>query len=297
MNDTTLTLDMITNHLGEPVKRVGSEYFWQCPLCQDSGRDNLKYNDRKNFLTCFASDWHGRRIYGDIFKQNGSKYPKHYKKPTKTIVEPVITKAQAQEFQNYMLACNDALLVDTKALDFLYNKRGLTYRTVAATGLGVDRYKKLWIIPTIKYNCTACELMGFEFRPLDLSKNGLHRTKDTPNGMAMINCWTPKTEVLCIIEGYFDGYALLQYLKEQEQSKYYHIATPSNGVQSLLKYMPQVDFGKYKKHYLYIDNDDTSSPKAVQILEKYPFFELVTMPCGCKDFNEHYLKCIIKRRD
>ena len=31
---------------------------------------------------------------------------------------------------------------------------------------------------------------------------------------------------------------------------------------------------------------------ASQILEKYPFFNRIKLTCGCKDFNEHYMKCI-----
>ena len=93
-------------------------------------------------------------------------------------------------------------------------------------------------------------------------------------------------------QGYFDGYTLWQYLDEKGQADYYHIVTPSNGVNSLFKFMSQIDFNKYKKFYLFIDNDDAGNAAVEKIMQKYPMFERIILPCGCKDFNEHYIKCL-----
>ena len=153
--------------------------------------------------------------------------------------------------------------------------------------------KKRWVIPTFQYSTERSNIiLGFEYRPLNLSKNGLRREKGAPKGLAMINSYKSTTEALVIVEGYFDGYALLQYLHETRQLKYYHIVTPPNGVQSLLKYISQVDFAKYKKFFLYLDNDEEGNKVAAKIIERYPMFQRILTPCGCKDFNEHYLKCI-----
>ena len=108
----------------------------------------------------------------------------------------------------------------------------------------------------------------------------------------MINSYKPTTQVLAIVEGYFDGYALYQHLKEQRQIQHYHIVTPSNGIQSLLKQITEVDFSKYKQFYLYVDNDEEGNKVAEKIIEKYPMFKRIVTKCGCKDFNEHYMKCI-----
>jgi len=59
-----------------------------------------------------------------------------------------------------------------------------------------------------------------------------------------------------------------------------------------LKQIDSIDFDKYKKFELFIDNDEPAQKVAIQILEKYPFFNRVELTCGCKDFNEHYMKCI-----
>ena len=293
-----LTLEKLKQHLGMPRKKIGKEYIWQCPYCRDSGRDNLKFNEEKSVLYCFANDRHAKMILSDLFKSNGTLYVKSNKDLIKPIVSlqntaiDIYSQKIQENFLQDMFKWNNILLQDKKALDFLYKKRGLIKDTVEFCKIGIDEKKRLWTIPTFKYDCEKLYITGFEYRPIDLSKKGLHRTKNTPNFMAMINYYTSQVEALVIVEGYLDGYALYQHLNELAQASYYHIVSPSNGVNSLLKYIPQIDFSKYKRYYLYIDNDKVSREKALQILEKYPFFELIIMTCGCKDFNEHYLKCI-----
>lgn len=294
-----LTLETLINYLGKPEKQVGNEYKWQCPLCLDTGRDNLQFHEKKGVLFCFANDSHARQILSDMYKNNKKSFSSvnvNSMKPisnTQSKFEHIFSKEKQEEFLSYILKCNNTLLSHEISLKFLLKKRGLTKETVEFTGLGIDLVKKLWVIPTYGYSTDInSDILGFEYRPSNLSKEGLHREKHTPNGLAMINCYTPQTEVLAVVEGYFDGFALWQYLNEKGQSSYYHITTPSNGVNSLLKYIPQIDFQKYKRHYLYIDNDNAGNSKASEILEKYPMFETINMTCGCKDFNEHYLKCI-----
>ncbi len=295
-----LTPEQLIAHLGQPERKSGAELEWQCPLCQDTGRDNLKFNVNKGFLQCFANKEHTKMILSNMSKNNRQSY-QNYSKLTKPAVETqskfehIFSEEKQEEFLLYMLKCNNELLAHRKSLDFLFKKRGITKETAEATGLGIDIAKRRWVIPTFEY-CTGVngKILSFEYRPSDLSKKGLYREKNTPTGLAMINCYTSQTDVLAIVEGYFDGYALLQYLKEKEQSAYYHIVTPPSGISSLFKYMPQIDFNKYSRYWLYIDNDDVSNAHAEKILGKYPMFERVVMTCGCKDFNEHYLKCIKK---
>ena len=292
-----LVIDSIIKYLGQPLKKCGNELIWQCPICMDKGKDNLKYNIAKNILYCFANPEHSKAILREINKIYNENYSKTKIMLMKYTTEPaILTQNQINNFENYMYKCNETLLLDKNLLKILYDKRGLTSTTVSMAKIGYDKRKNVWTIPTIKYSCNDFEVVGFEFRPHNLSKNGLYRTKGTPNGLAMINDYYNCIDTLCVIEGYFDGYALLQYLTEQKEDKYYHIVTPSNGVRALLKYLQEIDYSKYKKFYLFIDNDDVSNNIKLQILEKYPQFEPINMNCGCKDFNEHYLKCIKGRK-
>lgn len=192
-----------------------------------------------------------------------------------------------------MQECNERLQTIDMLPHLLLRKRGLRLSTTREVKLGVDVDKRRWVIPTFQYSTEkANTILGFEFRPYNFSKDGLTRQKGTPTGLAMINSYKPTTQILAIVEGYFDGYALYQHLKEQRQIQHYHIVTPSNGIQSLLKQITEVDFSKYKQFYLYVDNDEEGNKVAEKIIEKYPMFKRIVANCGCKDFNEHYMKCI-----
>ena len=289
-----LTLALLTAVLGEPEKQSGDEYLWQCPLCKDTGRDNLKFNAEKGVLWCFADESHAPQILKEILKKGKINLkPANADYNSYDRYKHIFSMQKQIEFKIYMQECNERLLTIDILPSILLKKRGLNLSTARDVKLGVDLNKKRWVIPTFQYSTErANTILGFENRPFNFSKEGLTREKGTPTGLAMINSYKPTMEILAVVEGYFDGYALYQHLKEQKQIKYYHIVTPSNGIQSLLKHVSQVDFSKYKKFCLYVDNDEEGNKVAEKIIAKYPIFERVTTECGCKDFNEHYLKCI-----
>lgn len=298
-----ITLDTLINHLGTP-RKIGGEYVWQCPYCMDSHKDNLKYNEQKGLLKCFANDTHAGAVLSDINKREGIDTSKTNSKPINRIVEvPKLTLEQLEENTLYMLSCNEELLSNHKALNHLMIKRGITKQTAELCGIGIDKELHKWVFPIISYPDN--DVIGFEYRPALLpnaikakrteaenqSKKGISRKKGSLSGMAMINTKTNQTEALAIVEGYLDGYALFQYLQEQGQADYYHVVTPSNGISSLLKQIEYIRFSDYKQIYLYVDSDDKSKPILEQIIKKYPFIKPVQLEC-CKDFNEHYMKCI-----
>lgn len=291
-----INIDTLIQFLGEPEKQIGNEYIWQCPYCKDSGRDNLKFNITKGILWCFANETHAPKIIGEISKN--SKVACDFKAKSRENnnlekYKDVFSLSKQLEFRAYMSSCNNTLMCSESYLLSLKRSRGISSATVKRVKLGIDLNKKRWVIPTFQYSTEHSRfILGFEYRPLTFSKIGLNREINTPTGLAMINSYSKDTEVLVIIEGYFDGYALLQYLIENQQDRYYHIVTPSNGVTSLLKFIPQIHFSKYKKFYLYIDNDDAGNCVACKILEKYPMFDRIISNYGCKDFNEYYLKCV-----
>lgn len=302
-----ITIDTLINHLGQPNKKMGNEYIWQCPYCRDTHKDNLKFNTQKGLLKCFADDSHARQILSTINKQSGINYPKTNKN---VINEPSgmpaeLSSKQLEENLTYMSQCNNELLNNEKALNHILHKRGINKNTVDFCGIGIDKDLHKWVIPIFKYD--KSEVIGFEYRPPLLpnaikekrteaeqeAKKGISRKKGSLSGMAEINSKTGKTEVLAIVEGFLDGYTLFQYLLEQNQAEFYHVITPSNGISSLLKQIEVINFNNYKHIYLYIDTDEKSKPIADKILKKYSFIEFVSLQC-CKDFNEHYLKCLKK---
>ena len=70
-----INLDLLIKHLGQPERKVYNEYIWQCPMCQDTHRDNLKFNIEKGVLYCFANSNHAREILSNIIKSDDKKIP------------------------------------------------------------------------------------------------------------------------------------------------------------------------------------------------------------------------------
>ena len=70
---------------------------------------------------------------------------------------------------------------------------------------------------------------------------------------------------------------------ENNKDKYFHIVTASNEIQNLIKCLPEIDYSKYKKYYLYINNNEVSKKIKLQIFENYPQFEPVVINCDCKN--------------
>lgn len=298
-----LTFELLEDYLGPPARRKHDEYEWQCPVCAyyggDTHKDNLKFNARKRVLQCFADPEHSRALLSEIYRQEWEEIKEVHKEDKKLHIkyeeleeEQKMQLKEKQEKYTNNLQTN----ISGELGNILYGFRGLTMETANAVGLGYDSENNYWTIPTFRYttsiNTNDIDLIGFEYRPTDFSKNGIKREAGQTNTLAMINKYNSKTEILVIVEGYLDGYALYQYLTEQGQAEYYQIVTCSNGVQSLLKQVATIEFNKYKKWYLFIDNDEAGRNTASKILEMYPFITDYTLPCGCKDFNEHYLKCI-----
>lgn len=203
----------------------------------------------------------------------------------------VLTPDKIKYFTNNMHKYNNNLLKNLKMLDFIKTKRGIEIKTVEKCFIGIDVEKNKFVFPTIEFMTN--NVIGFEYRPLDLSKN-IKREIGGLTGLAQINTFTDKTQALVILGGYLDCYVSYQYLEEIGQSEYYHIATSSNGEGSTLKYLENVKehFNKYCRIYLYLDTDDTGIAQMEKTKTKFSFVEIKTMSCGCKDFNEHYLKCI-----
>ena len=100
----------ICSFLGEPLKNYGGHSFWQCPICMDSGKDNLIYTHSKELLTCFADNSHSHEIYKRI-TQNSSNKDFDYK-PTK---KPKLVKTPLEIDIDYISDCSFELSQDDKS--------------------------------------------------------------------------------------------------------------------------------------------------------------------------------------
>ena len=287
----TIQLENIISYLGQPLKKCGDELIWKCPYCEDKSQNNLTYNIKKEVFWCFASGGeHSKLILSEICKNSPDK---SFIKP-KTITEPIkktLSPDTIKQFTSNMQTFNSELLKMPEVIKFLENKRGISIDTIKDCFIGIDRANSKFTFPTFEYMTNS--VIGFEFRPLNFKKH-ITRAKGGITGIAQINTYTKNRQVLAILGGYLDCYLFYQYLKEIGQADFYHIVTSSNGEGATLNYLERIQehFNKYKKIYLYLDTDKTGIEQMEKIKSKYPYIEMKIMNCGCKDFNEHYLRCI-----
>lgn len=294
-----LEFNEVISYLGQPVKQDSKHAYYQCPDCRDYGQDNLVYTFANGLLKSWCCE-SSKRIFGEIIKLRNQQQPEKTLRsqnaiPKQNEAKPELTQDQITRFYTYQHDCNKALLKNEKSLQFLYKKRGITKETVEFCGLGIDTDKSFWAIPVYSFD----NLVGFEYRKSDFKdfeyQGKTYKCKKEPGTkscMAQINGKLPSAEILVILEGFLDGYVFWQHLHEKNQNEFYNILTPSNGVGTVIGLLKNFDFSPYKKVILYLDSDEKGIKAMNEAKRLYPFIETVIMNCGCKDFNEHYLRCV-----
>lgn len=109
--NNNLKLELLTEVLGEPEKQSGDEYLWQCPLCKDTGRDNLKFNAVKGILWCFANESHAPQILKEILKKGRINLkPANADYNSYDRYKHIFSMQKQIEFKIYMQECNEKLL-------------------------------------------------------------------------------------------------------------------------------------------------------------------------------------------
>ena len=304
-----LTLNDITEHLGQPRTKIGTELIWQCPICMDKSKDNLHYNPNKNVLWCFANEEHSKVILSEIMKK------KHEAKRMENKEIPAFIKNQ-EKYLYYMELCNSALLgtltkdwidvvneqdifedneynfyldlINTdkpqKARAYLKEQRGINTLTIAQTGLGFDFKARIWVIPLFDM---SCNLVGFEYRLADFKNKKIWREKGTQSCLAWVYGTGKKA---LIFEGFLDSYCALQMAKNKDDIT---IFSTSQGVSSLTKVISQLQFNKYESITLILDNDEPADKVTKEIIELYPFIKdgrQFLKDSGCKDVNQFMMK-------
>jgi len=323
-----ITLNDIITLYDQPKCKVGSNYQYQCPYCMDRSKNNMLFNPDytrntgyKGIVKCYANDDHCSLIMKDITKykkdQGFKPVYNNCKLETKTIIK------NNRWLLRYLFASNNNLYHNKQALEYVCKKWGLTEETILNYGMGINVRKKIWTLPIYH---PVYGLRGFETRDNKLKSGkekivGRVTLKDgSAKCLAQINEKNKDTEILIIMEGYKDALTMMQYLKEKNQAKYYHILTPSMGIGTTEILLHDFNFLQYKKVIVYLDSDkagitmmqrikgiekpgiNDSNEKIKKIIErnkvnkeKFEFIEIKIMNCGCKDFNEHYQKCIQKK--
>ena len=281
-----ITLDQVKQILGEPTKKIGAELCFQCPYCMDSHKDNMRFNERKGLLWCFADPEHSKEV---LKKMSGNK--NEYQPVQKTSVSEVPKWEVMQEkYVEYMEQSIEELMSNQELLDYVYKKRGLTRKVIDLVGLGFDSETNQFVIPIFGLK-EGCKITDFELRAYG-DKKVISRVGGGHNTVAMIfGC--DKAKTLYFTEGFLDGYALLQYLLDKNQSDF-TIYSCSHGAESLLKCLSSVNFSNFEEVKLMLDNDEAGDKATKAIIENYVFIKdarKFLFDSNCKDFCQWYLEC------
>ena len=316
-----LTLNDIQEYTGQRGRKIGQEYVFMCPICQDrKGKDNLHYNPTKNILWCFANEQHNKDILSEIMKKKNEskKMEKRNEIPSYII--------NREKYLFYQILCNNALLgkldkgwieelknqdmfekgeygfyldlINTdkpqKARAYLKEQRGINTSTISATGLGFDFKARKWVIPIFD---TSCNLVGFRYRGALFSEKKVWTEKGTPKTLARF--YGADAAKTCYIgEGEWDCIVLVQWLLENNQ-KDFMVVSPSNGASSLLSVMPQLQLNKFEQIKLIMDNDASGDKATEEVLKSYPMVidsREFLKQSGINDINDFYLKKVLKTK-
>ena len=295
---TARTLDKITladirDVLGQNGKKSGDNWLFQCPICQDSSCDNLIVKGNGEYIHCFscANNEGGKYVLTEIERKRG-----YERKQERVVVneQPRFLDRELQDqYMQYMTLTNDYLLEHTDLLDLLYEKRGIDRQTVIDCGIGYDDTEEHWVIPifSLKYDP---KIMGFEYRRKNFDKypNGSKVRREKGYVTDICQVWgRNKAKTLIISEGFWDAYALHQYLRNKDDNDH-TIYSCSNGVTSLVNVMNRIKFFNFNEIKLILDTDEAGSKVTDEIIDRYNFIKDkrgFLFKGGYKDSNEWLL--------
>ena len=316
-----ITLDDLITHCGD-YKRIGQEYVFQCPYCNDTGHDNMMFNPKKGIVWCHADKSHAPQLLREIMKE---------KKPQMTNKKLEIKQWEDNQ-ENYLLYayfCNDMLLGNDissileydkflniidgendiklikeiansnkaeKARAYLYEYKLIDEKTIKETQLGYDFLSNKWVFPIY----TKDILKGFRYRGGDFTNKKIWTEIDTPSCLAYIGGNGKQNVYIC--EGEMDANIMVQMLRKVDKLKNSIVFTPAMGASSLERCINELNFNNYDKIHLCLDNDimktvkDRVSLRTTKniidtydfIIDKTPQFTDDELNQGNKDISDWY---------
>ena len=268
--------------------------MFQCPICQDSSCDNLIVKGNGAYIHCFSctNNEGGKYVLTEIEKKRAEERRKEQnmvvnEKPR------FLDKNLQEQYVEYMCLANEQLLGNEQLLNLLYEKRGIDRQTVIDCGIGYDDTEEHWVIPifSLKYDGMV---MGFEYRRKNFDKydNGSKVRREKGYITDICPVWgREKAKTLIISEGFWDAYALHQYLRNKGNDDH-TIYSCSNGVTSFLNVINRICFANFNEVKLILDTDEAGNKVTDEIISKFPFIKdkrNFLFKGGYKDVNEWLL--------
>lgn len=275
-----IKLDELIKVLGQPTKCTGHQYYFRCPSCAslggDNSGDNLLFNEYKGVLKCFACEDGAKEALKLVNKWRKNNDIKSY---APTVINDVGRSFKMwwenneQNLWQYWIEAHEEM--STKALRWL-DSCGIGKDVVDEWMLGYDNNPTILKIgpcvafPMISLNHNE-RLVGFELRQVGKEKVIRH-TYDAPKCLCIIADNKDATK-LVICEGFKDAYSFWQIVNNKNIQNEYTILTPAHGVDDIIDNLKDVNFTRYKKCYLLLDNDAAGNRVTDKIIDKYPFFK------------------------
>ena len=294
-----VTLADIREVLGQNGKRSSGNWLFQCPICRDSSADNLIVKGNGAYIHCFScsNNEGGKYVLTEIERKRAEER----KKEQNVVVneQPRFTDELLQsQYVEYMYITNEYLLEHEDLLSYLYEKRGIDRQTVIDCCIGFDDTENHWVIPifSLKYEGM---LMGFEYRLKEFGKYGNGSKVRRERGYITDICpvyGSSKAKTLIISEGFWDSYALHQYLRNRGDNDH-TIYSCSNGVTSLVNVINRIKFFNFNEVKLILDTDEAGSKVTNEIIERFPFIKdkrEFLFASDCKDVNEWLMKEVVR---
>lgn len=255
-----ITVEQLISICGEPTRISGSQYYFRCPVCSagggDNHGDNLLFNENKGLLKCYACG--GER---QVLKMINQKFdikeqPVRYRSKLKvkwfeinkdnlynyyveTIAEPKPYELIQQHYK-----WNEE---DVQDIGYDPNPSHL-FRTLPEPSL---------IFPVIT---SGGLLVGLEARAI--KQKEIRHTKDMPNVLSFLK---QGYDSLIICEGFKD---MITFNKLYPNIKR-DIATPSNGVGSVIQCLSSINISQYNEIILLFDNDKAGDKNTREVINQF----------------------------
>ena len=270
-----ITLSDIRDVLGQNGKKSGANWVFQCPICLDSSCDNLVVKGNGAYIHCFscANNEGGKYVLSEIERKRAREREMERVQVAVNNKPRFLDKDLQMQYMDYMLLANEQLLDNQQLLDLLYEKRGIDKQTVIDCGIGYDDTEEHWVIPV--FSLTYGKIMGFEYRRKNFDKydNGSKVRREKGYIVDICPVWGRiKAKTLIICEGFWDGYALHQYLRNRGDDNH-TIYSCSNGVTSLLGVMNRICFANFNEVKLILDADEAGSKVTDEIINRFSFIK------------------------
>jgi hypothetical protein len=210
----------------------------------DKGKDNLMFNAKKNVLWCHADPSHAPLILSEIMKKKERPKMQDISIANKWHIE-------SEKWLLYTEKCNKELIAHDKALNYIFEHRGINPFTIKRTGMGYDFKTNKWVFPF--YDMKG-ELKGIRYRGADLTEKSMWSEKGSNSFVACVY-GKLQNENLYICEGEFDAQIMVQILEKENELETSTVVTPTMGVGNLKKCITDITFGNFENIYLCLDND------------------------------------------